>query len=63
MPRTADLEQIAVARVFIRSIAAFVLYLRFGEASNGMSVDDAYGKADQFIGKLVDDLKAESEVE
>ncbi len=46
-------------RPYIRSVVAFLIYLRNGEKMNGLTA--AYCKADEFLGALHDDVqRAES---
>ena len=54
-----DLEVLRQARPYVRSVLAFLIYLRNGEKLNGLTA--AYLKADEFLGHLHDDVeKAES---
>ena len=54
-----DLEALMKARPYIRSVLAFLIYLRNGEKLNGLTA--AYCKADEFLGALHDDVqRAES---
>jgi hypothetical protein len=53
MNRPDDLKMLEEGKPFIRSIAAFIVYLRYGST---WPVDTCYKKADEFIGKLKDDL-------
>ena len=47
------------ARPYVRSVLAFLIYLRNGEKLNGLTA--AYCKADEFLGALHDDVqRAES---
>jgi hypothetical protein len=54
-----DLEVLRQARPYVRSVLAFLIYLRNGEKLNGLAA--SYCKADEFLGVLHDDVeKAES---
>lgn len=54
MNRPEDLKTLEEGKPFIRSVVAFILYLRFGST---WPIDSCYRKADEFIGALKNDLK------
>lgn len=55
MDRKDDLEVLKQAKPFIRSILAFIVYVRFGTMR---STDECYINADKFIDRLEKDLRA-----
>lgn len=62
MSRDSDREVITAARPFIRSIAAFLLYLRFGGPPTTVrpcnyNIGEAHCEADHFLDHLDRELK------
>lgn len=62
MDRPDDREVLKNARPFIRSIAAFLLYLRFGGPPTAnhqcnYSIGEAHAEADTFLDRLDKDLE------
>ena len=55
MNRVSDLSTLEEAKPFIRSLAAFVIYLRYGPILR--DVKRAYSDADLFLAQLKEDLK------
>jgi len=51
--RPDDLKTLEEGKPFIRSVAAFIIYLRYGQA---WTVAVCYKKADEFVAALKDDL-------
>lgn len=52
--KNTDLEEIRRATPYIRTGAAFVLFL----AGKAISIREAYVQADEFMGSLIHDVKA-----
>lgn len=50
---TEDLKTLEQGEAFVRSVLAFLLYLRFGSARE---IDNCYVTSDKFIKKLKEDL-------
>ena len=62
MPNKSDLETLAAGKPFIRSILAFLLYLRFGGPTTSAkpcnyNIGEAYCEADHFLDNLEKDVQ------
>ena len=57
-----DRKNVDEARAWVRSVAAFAAFLRFGNPSYGpirSQIEEAYGIADRFLARLEKDLDAQ----